>query len=160
MFHFRKSLKPTPPATPKPPAERPPPPACGPFPSAQKGELNPWSGCTVGTGLNFSNVFSNGVVLQMQPATPAVYGPIGSSGSASAKVTVTVTASQSDASYIVDATVDASQGIWKAVLKSHAPGGSYTITAKCESGCTGQAELKVSLWITSTSANLRNVRFD
>jgi hypothetical protein len=143
MFHFRKSLKPTPPAPAQPPAPRPPPPACGPFPSAQKGDLNPWSGCTVGSSLNFSNVFSDGVVLQMQPATPAVYGPVGSGGTAGTKVTVTVTpAAEGEASYSVEAAVDASEGTWKAALKSHAPGGSYTITAKCESGCTGSVELK------------------
>ena len=146
MFAFRSALKPQPPAAPPPPAPRPEPPVCGPFPSAQKGALNPWSGCSVGADLNFSSVFSDGAVLQMQPAKSAVYGPLGSGASAGAKVSVTVSEGSSDESlvelYSVEATVDAAAGQWKAFLKPHAGGGSYTITAKCSSGCSGSAELK------------------
>ena len=141
VYHFRPAVKPIPPPQPQPPAARPTPPACGPFPSTRTGELNPWSGCTVGAGLNFSNVFSDGVVLQMQPAKTAVYGPVGTGGGSGAKVTVTVASSTGGVLYTVAATVDVAAGTWKAYLKPHPAGGSYKITAKCESGCTGSIEL-------------------
>ena len=79
----------------------------------------------------------------MAPAKTAVYGPLGSSASAGAKVSVTVAPASADTeaeSYTVGATVTA-DGQWKAYLKPTAAGGFYTITAKCESGCTGSIVL-------------------
>ena len=143
LYTFRPSLKPQPPPVPQPPPARPQPPACGPFPSSQQGDLNPWSGCTDGASLNFSNVFGPNMVLQMAPAKTAVYGPLGSGSSAGAKVSVTVAPASADTvadSYTVSGTVTA-DGQWKAYLKPTAAGGSYTITAKCDSGCTGSVTL-------------------
>ena len=93
--------------------------------------------------MNFSNAFGDNMVLQRAPAKTAVYGPLGSAATAGAKVTVTVSASSSEGSndegsYTVGASVTI-DGQWKAFLKPTNPGGSYTITAKCESGCTGSA---------------------
>jgi hypothetical protein len=146
LFTFRPSLKPTPPPVPQPPPARAEPPICGPFPSIRGagpgGTPNPWSGCTVGATLNFSNVFSNDMVLQMQPAKAAIYGYVGNGSSAGAKVTVTLTpAGEPNAAVSVAATVDVATGQWKAFLKPTAAGGEYTVTAKCESGCaTGSIE--------------------
>jgi hypothetical protein len=143
LYTFRPSLKPVPPQVPQPPPARPEPPVCGPFPSSQKGDLNPWSGCTSNATVAFSNTFGANMVLQMAPAKTAVYGPLGIGASAGAKVTVTVAPSSADTdaeSYTVGATVTV-DGQWKAYLKPTAAGGSYTITAKCESGCTGSVAL-------------------
>lgn len=134
MFNFRPSMKPVPPAVPEPPAPRPPPPACGVFPSQ-----NGASACTVGGDLNFSNVFGNNMVLQMEPARAAVYGYLGTNASASANVTVAVTGS--GGSYSVPATIDSASGTWKAFLRPAAAGGSVDITASCSSGCTGSARI-------------------
>jgi hypothetical protein len=149
MFTFRPDLKPVPPAKPQPPPARPAPPACGPFPSATKGSLNPWSGCTVGATLNFSSVFSDNMVLQMQPAKAAVYGTLGSGATSGAEVTVSVSASGGGGGakavqqqYSVAAEVDAAAGTWKVFLKPHAAGGSYTVTARCTKGCTGSVQLE------------------
>ena len=127
---------------------RPKSPSCGVFPSSRGGaggELNPWSGCVPTGSLNFSTVFSDSMVLQMQPAQAAVYGYF-SGSSAAAKVTVTVAADGGNGlaahPYSVNAAVDAVNGTWKALLKPAAAGGSHTITATCASGCTGSVVLK------------------
>ena len=90
--------------------------------------------------LNFSNVFSDEMVLQMEPASAAVYGYF-SGTSPAAKVTVTVSSGTHE-SYSVDATVDSTKGTWKAFLKPTAAGGSYRIVAACASGCSGQATIE------------------
>ena len=46
----------------------------------QKGDLNPWSGCEPVGALNFSNVFGDKMVLQMEPARAAVYGYVAGMG--------------------------------------------------------------------------------
>lgn len=63
MLTFRPSMKPTPPPEPVPPTPTNPP-TCGVFPSQQGA-----STCNVGGDLNFSNVFGNYAVLQMEPAS-------------------------------------------------------------------------------------------
>ena len=76
------------------------------------------------------------MVLQQAPAKSAVYGTVGTGGTA---VTVSVAGSSDEgelqATYTVDATVTG--GLWKAMLKPTQAGGSYTITAKC-TGCANQ----------------------
>lgn len=147
MYHFRPSMKPIPPAQPQPPLPRNATPVCGVFPSKAYSKFTPWPGCTVGNAMQFSNVFSDNLVLQMQPARSAVYGPLGNSASPSAKVAVTVIPEPTSATtasaeaYTVLATVDADAGTWKAILKPHPARGSYTINASCVSGCTGSASL-------------------
>eukprot|EP00966_Prymnesium_polylepis_P218813 5063771-Prymnesium_polylepis.1 len=134
LFAFRPSLKPTPPAKPQPPPPHPPSPACGVF------------DCTAGGDLNFSSVFSTHAVLQAAPARAAVYGFVGLNASAagygSAKVTITIAGDgTSMSSYSVAAVVNATSGVWKAFLAPQPPGGSYTISARCDAGCTGIASV-------------------
>ena len=136
MLAFRPSLKPTPPPKPEPPAPRPPPPPCGVF------------DCVVGGDVNFSSVFSSSAVLQAKPAQAAVYGYLGLNATAGAKVTVTVTATDCSAAgggcaapYSLSAEVDAASGTWKSLLPAHAAGGAYTVSARCDGGCTGVATI-------------------
>jgi hypothetical protein len=141
MFAFRPSLKPTPPPEPTPPPPRPPPPACGVFDCVLKGDLA------------FSSVFSDRAVLQAAPVRAAVYGFVGLNAShggfGNAEVEVTVASgvdtagpsSQRDETYSVQAVVDGASGVWKAMLKPQGPGGSYSISARCLSGCTGHTAI-------------------
>lgn len=138
MFTFRPGLKPNPPPQPTPPEPQDPP-ACGVFPSNPPG----FSSCTAGKDLNFSTVFSSYAVLQRAPARAAVYGTLGTNadGSGDIQVKVTVSDGSGKVQYSVDAKVDASKGTWKAFLRPTLAGGSYTVTAACGSGCTGEKSL-------------------
>jgi hypothetical protein len=94
------------------------------------------------------------MVLQRQPAKSAVYGYYDPS-SKSAAITVTVSGSAGETfdsangsttagtqvKYKVTATTDG-KGRWKAYLKPSAAGGSYAISARCTSGCSGTATIK------------------
>ena len=153
MFAFRSSKKPEPPILPKPPPPHPAPPACGVFPSVNGGA----SGCTIGTSLNFSNVFGSQMVLQRAPARAAVYGYLGHSHSLTAKVSVVVS-SRAFKNYTVNASVDLQKGTWKALLPPTEAGGSYRITASCESGCTG-SELIDSVTFGGHEHLPRNMHF-
>ena len=134
MFHFRPGLVPVPPVpTPPPPPrnETKIEPPCGPMPSTKGG-----SQCVVGKDLNFSNVFSDHAVLQMGPAKAAVYGYLGSAAASTSSVIVTVVKEDDLSSYTVNASVNIEKKTWKAFLTPEAkPGGNYTITVKCTSGC-------------------------
>ena len=128
---------------PSPPPPRPPPPL---------------------PGFQFSPVFGDDMVMQMQPAAAAVYGFTGEGGSA---VSVSVS-SGGNVLYTVAATLNSTQqpfgaswgerpnaagpcfnpwckplSTWKALLKPAAPGGSYTVTATC-TGCIGNTTAKLT----------------
>ena len=128
MMAFDPSLAPLPPNPPPPPA-LPLPPAPWPNPSA---------------GLNFSEAFSNSVVLQQGPAAASVFGNTGSLDD-SASVLVTVTPS-SGAPYSVPAAVQG--GRWRAILKPAASfdktGLTYTVTVACAAGCGGGAPVSLT----------------
>jgi len=141
VYASQTGVKPIPPAPPMPPAARGAAPACGVFPAADQPGFSP---CQIGADVNFSTVFSDHAVLQMEPAQAAVYGYLGTNAKAGSKVTVTVTSSSpssSAASFTVDATVDVAGGKWKALLKPTSAGSSYTVLATCRNGCTGSARL-------------------
>ena len=83
------------------------------------------------------------MVLQQAPAKSAVYGTV--VGSSTAKISVTVTPAGADAvAYTTSAAVTLTadgNSTWKAYLKPTPAGGNYTISAKCTSGCSGEAHI-------------------
>ena len=125
---FDPSLAPLPP--------NPPPPPAAPLPPAPWPNPNP--------GLNFSEAFSDHVVLQRGPGAASVFGNTGGLDD-SASVLVTVTPS-SGAPYSVPAAVQG--GRWRALLKPTAgfdeTGLTYTVTVSCAAGCGGGAPVALS----------------
>lgn len=144
---FDPGLNPLPPS-PTPPPAVPLPPA--PWPNA-------------GAGFNFSEVFSDNIVLQRGPGAAAVYGNTGLDGDAGA---VGVAVAGSDGShYRVDAVV--SGGRWKALLQPTADSQrtiTYTITASCTGGgCAGAAVTLINVvfgdvWCVKRASNAREFR--
>ena len=128
MMAFDPSLAPLPP--------NPPPPPALPLPPA------PWP--NPAPGFNFSEAFSDHVVLQQGPGAASVFGNTGALDDA-ASVLVTVTPS-SGAPYSVPAAVQG--GRWRAILKPAASfdqtGVTYTITAACSAGCGGGAPVSLT----------------
>lgn len=114
VFGSRPASKPVPPVKPTPPAPRGDAPACGVFPAAGQPGFSP---CVIGNDVNFSTVFSNHAVLQMEPAHAAVYGYLGKGAQAGSKVTVSVVNTAGQQQQMIDAIVDATKGTWKALLK-------------------------------------------
>eukprot|EP00041_Stephanoeca_diplocostata_P033199 m.1091562 g.1091562 ORF g.1091562 m.1091562 type:complete len:431 (-) comp24290_c0_seq3:2614-3906(-) len=124
---------------------QPPPPPSAPPPT-------PVPDAPVNATLNFSATLSSYVVLQQAPMASAVYGFTGSASDA-AVVDVVVAASdrvpdagmaasnQTPDVYTVRANV--SHGRWKALLRPTpaSQAVSYTVSAICRSGCTGNATL-------------------
>jgi hypothetical protein len=120
---FDPGLNPLPPS-PTPPPAVPLPPA--PWPNAAP-------------DFNFSEVFSDHMVLQRAPAAAAVFGVMGAAGDGGA---VSVTVAGSDGSkYSVAAAV--AGGRWKALLHpaaDSARGITFSVTAACSAGaCSGAA---------------------
>ena len=96
----------------------------------------------------FNATLGSHMVLQRAPAKAAVYGTLAGAASSAISVTVQrlVDGRPTGSPYTVPATVVAGAGgnaTWKAFLKPTAAGepGSYTITAKCASGCSGTAQI-------------------
>jgi hypothetical protein len=131
-------------------------------------------------GFQFSPVFGDDMVLQMQPAASAVYGFTGEGGTA---VSVSIS-SGGKVLYTIPATLNSTQqpfgapwgerpnaaggcynpwckpiATWKALLKPTAAGGSYTITATC-TGCTGNTTVVLTtatfgdVWHCSGQSNM------
>jgi len=126
---FDPSLNPGPPVDPSPPPALPLPPA--PWPNAAP-------------GFNFSEAFSDHVVLQRGPGAASVFGNTGALDDG-ASVLVTV-APSTGVPYSVPASVQG--GRWRALLKPAAgfeeTGLTYTITASCAAGCGGGAPVALS----------------
>ena len=109
----------------------------------------PFAGHCNSSDICFSWALGSSMVLQRAPAKAAVYGTLaGAASSAVISVTVQrfVDGRPTGSPYSVAATVVAGAGgnaTWKAFLKPTAAGGpgSYTITAKCTSGCSGTAQI-------------------
>lgn len=130
MMAFDPNLAPQLPPDPPPPPALPLPPAPWPNPAP---------------GFNFSEAFSDHVVLQQGPGAASVFGNTGAADDA-ASVLVTVTPSGGGQPYSVPASVQG--GRWRALLKPTASfdqtGVTYTITAACASGCGGGAPVALN----------------
>jgi hypothetical protein len=108
----------------------------------------PFAGHCNSSDICFSWALGSSMVLQRAPAKAAVYGTLAGAASSAISVTVQrlVDGRPTGSPYTVPATVVAGAGgnaTWKAFLKPTAAGepGSYTITAKCASGCSGTAQI-------------------
>lgn len=85
----------------------------------------------------FNATFSDYAVLQAAPSKAAVYGvagePIGANGTQ--KISVMLSSALMDVPDIVGTTTVSASGEWISYFPPQAPGGDWTVTARCTSGC-------------------------